>query len=106
LLEAIRARTGASFELIVCENSLFGPTTTTAGLLVGADITRALEGRVDLDLALIPAETINDDGIFLDDSTFVAVREGLPMPVFPSYDFVDVLELEGSTLSAATGPLA
>jgi putative radical SAM enzyme (TIGR03279 family) len=106
LLDAIRARTGASFELIVCENSLFGPTTTTAGLLVGADITRALEGRVDLDLALIPAETINEDGIFLDDATFVAVREGLPMPVFPSYDFVDVLELEGSTLSAATGPLA
>ena len=33
-----------AFELIVAENSLFGPTTTTAGLLVGADIRRALQG--------------------------------------------------------------
>jgi hypothetical protein len=28
------------------------------------------------------------------------VRESLPMPVYPSYDFIDVLEHEGaSTLS-------
>ena len=58
-----RARSSSSST----ENSLFGPTTTTAGLLVGADIRRALADRHDLDLALIPAETINDDGLFLDD---------------------------------------
>ena len=51
--------------------------------------------RHDLDLALIPAETINDDGLFLDEERFIAVREALPMPVFPSYDFIDVLALEG-----------
>jgi putative radical SAM enzyme (TIGR03279 family) len=96
LLDQLAAATGAHFELIPTENSLFGPTTTTAGLLVGADITRALNGRADLDLALIPAETINESGVFLDDSTFVEVRESLPMPVFPSYDFIDVLSLEGS----------
>jgi putative radical SAM enzyme (TIGR03279 family) len=95
LLEQLHERTGAVFEMLPMENSLFGPTTTTAGLLVGADIRRALEGRHDLDLALIPAETINDDGLFLDDERFVAVRESLPMPVYPSYDFVDVLALEG-----------
>jgi NifB/MoaA-like Fe-S oxidoreductase len=95
LLEQLRERTGAVFEMLPMENSLFGPTTTTAGLLVGADIRRALEDRHDLDLALIPAETINDDGLFLDDERFVAVRESLPMPVYPSYDFVDVLALEG-----------
>jgi hypothetical protein len=76
-------------------NSLFGPTTTTAGLLVGADILTALRDRHDLDLALVPAESINEDGIFLDDQTFVAVREALPMPVYPSYDFIDVLQFEG-----------
>jgi len=95
LLDAIAARTGARFTLIPMENSLFGPTTTTAGLLVGADIRRALADRHDLDLALIPAETINDGGLFLDDERFVALRETLPMPVFPSYDFIDVLALEG-----------
>jgi putative radical SAM enzyme (TIGR03279 family) len=95
LLDALRERTGATFELLPVENSLFGPTTTTAGLLVGADIRRALASRHDLDLALIPAETINDDGLFLDDERFITVREELPMPVFPSYDFIDVLAHEG-----------
>jgi putative radical SAM enzyme (TIGR03279 family) len=96
LLDAISSRTGARFTLMPMENSLFGPTTTTAGLLVGADIRRALADRHDLDLALIPAETINDDGLFLDDERFITLRESLPMPVFPSYDFVDVLSLEGA----------
>jgi putative radical SAM enzyme (TIGR03279 family) len=96
LLDAISAQTGASFTLLPMENSLFGPTTTTAGLLVGADIRRALADRQDLDIALIPAETINDDGLFLDDERFITLRESLPMPVYPSYDFVDVLSLEGA----------
>ena len=94
LLGQLTAATGARFQLITVENSLFGPTTTTAGLLVGADMRRALADRHDLDLALIPAETINDDGVFLDDDSFIAVREALPMPVYPSYDFVDVLAHE------------
>lgn len=94
LLDQLRQATGAEFDLIRVENSLFGPTTTTAGLLVGADIRRALSDRVDLDLALIPAETINEDGIFLDDESFIAVREAMPMPVYPSYDFIDVLSGE------------
>ncbi len=101
LLEQLSAATGAQFDLIPTVNSLFGPTVTTAGLLVGADITGALAGRTDLDLALIPAETINDAGVFLDDQPFVAVREALPMPVYPSYDFIDVLEHEGSSLRPA-----
>jgi putative radical SAM enzyme (TIGR03279 family) len=100
LLDQLTRATGARFELIVAENSLFGPTTTTAGLLVGADIRRALEGRHDLDIALIPAESINESGVFLDDSSFVAVREALPMPVYPSYDFIDVLSLEGEAVGA------
>jgi putative radical SAM enzyme (TIGR03279 family) len=95
ILADLTAQTGAHFDLIVMENSLFGPTTTTAGLLVGADIERALKDRSDLDLALIPAETINDNGLFLDEQRFITLRENMPMPVFPSYDFVDVLALEG-----------
>lgn len=96
LIAQLTEATGAQFEIIETVNSLFGPTVTTAGLLVGADIRRALDGRSDLDLALIPAETINQDGIFLDDATFIDVRESLPMPVYPSYDFIDVLEFEGA----------
>ena len=100
LLDQLRQVSGAEFKLIVAENSLFGPTITTAGLLVGKDIMTALSDRHDLDIALIPAETINDDGVFLDDFTLEAVRESLPMPVFPSYDFIDVLQ------SVSSGVLA
>jgi putative radical SAM enzyme (TIGR03279 family) len=101
LLDRLTRQTGARFELIVTENSLFGPTTTTAGLLVGADIRRALDGRADLDLALIPAECINESGLFLDDARFIEVRESLPMPVYPSYDFIDVLSAEPASVAPA-----
>ena len=100
LLERLHEASGAEFELIVAENSLFGPTITTAGLLVGKDIMTALGDRHDLDIALIPAETINEDQVFLDDFTLSALREALPMPVFPSYDFIDVLESEASGVLA------
>src|SRR6185295_2106313 len=95
LLDQLSDATGARYELTVTENSLFGPTTTTAGLLVGADIRRALSNRDDLDIALIPAECINDNGLFLDEESFIALREEMPIPVFPSYDFIDVLTGEG-----------
>jgi putative radical SAM enzyme (TIGR03279 family) len=91
LLEVLAGATGSEFVLIPTENSLFGPTTTTAGLLVGADMRRALGARDDLDVALMPAETINGDGVFLDDATFESVRAAMPIPVHPSYDFIDVL---------------
>jgi NifB/MoaA-like Fe-S oxidoreductase len=96
LLRQLTEASGARFELIPVENSLFGPTTTTAGLLVGADMRCALGARHDLDLALIPAEAINEDGVFLDEDSFIAVREALPTPVYPSYDFIDVLAAEGT----------
>ncbi len=94
LLALLSSATGASFDLIATENSLFGPTTTTAGLLVGADIRRVLAGRQDLDAALIPAECINDHGVFLDDEPFGALRDSLTVPLYPSYDFIDVLARE------------
>jgi putative radical SAM enzyme (TIGR03279 family) len=100
LVAKISAATGADFELIPMENSLFGPTITTSGLLVGADIRRALSDRKDLDIALIPAETINDDRLFLDDVVFDELRATLPMPVYPSYDFVDVLASEELAVAA------
>jgi putative radical SAM enzyme (TIGR03279 family) len=100
LLDQMTKVTGAEFVLIPMENSLFGPTITTAGLLVGADIRRALEGRSDLDVALIPAETINEDRIFLDDVKFDELRLELPIPVHPSYDFIDILAGEELAVAA------
>jgi putative radical SAM enzyme (TIGR03279 family) len=91
LLDGVSRATGARFEVLHAVNSLFGPTVTTAGLLVGADVERMLTGRTDLDLALIPAETLNDDAIFLDDRSLSALQAALPMPVRASYDFLDAL---------------
>jgi putative radical SAM enzyme (TIGR03279 family) len=91
LIEKLTKATGATFEVIPTMNSMFGPTTTCAGLLVGADIRRALAGRTDLDFALIPAETMNDNRIFLDDESFDAIASSLSIPIYPSYDFIDVL---------------
>jgi putative radical SAM enzyme (TIGR03279 family) len=91
LLAMLGEATDAELVLLPAENSLFGPTVTTAGLLVSADVRRVLAGRADLDAALIPAETLNDAGLFLDDVSFESLRAELPIPVHPSYDFVDVL---------------
>jgi putative radical SAM enzyme (TIGR03279 family) len=103
LLDHLAAKTGAAFEMLAVQNSLFGPTTTTAGLLVGADIQRVLRDRHDLELALIPAETLNDDGLFLDDVSFLSLRKELPMPVHPSYDFFDVLCSDAASRNADAG---
>jgi NifB/MoaA-like Fe-S oxidoreductase len=91
LLQSLTAATGAEYALLPAVNSLFGPTVTTAGLLVSSDIRRAIRGGGALDGVLIPAETLNDDAIFLDDTPLDALRAEFTTPIHPSYDFVDVL---------------
>jgi len=95
VLAEVAAVTGARFELVVVENPLFGPSVTTAGLLPAAAIEAALRGRADLDLALLPAEAVNDDLIFMDEVGADELAERLPMPVRLSYDFADVLTEKG-----------
>ncbi|MFI5235742.1 MAG: DUF512 domain-containing protein, partial [Gemmatimonadales bacterium] len=93
VLAPLAAATGAEFELLVLENSLFGTTVTTAGLLPGTAFHRALSGRRDIDLALIPGESLNDDGLFMDDMSFDLLQAGVPCAVRPSKTFVDALEV-------------
>jgi putative radical SAM enzyme (TIGR03279 family) len=95
VLDGLVTATGARFELIVVANTLFGPSVTTAGLLPAAAIERALATRADLDLALLPAEAVNDDLMFMDDVDATALAERLPMPIRLSYDFVDALTERG-----------
>jgi putative radical SAM enzyme (TIGR03279 family) len=92
VLDGLGAATGAAFELIVVENTLFGPSVTSAGLLPAAAIERVLAvRRGDLDFALLPAEAVNDDLMFMDDVSADALAARLPFPVHLSYDFADVL---------------
>ncbi|HKW40707.1 MAG TPA: DUF512 domain-containing protein [Gemmatimonadales bacterium] len=96
VLSGLTAATGASFELIVVTNTLFGPSVTTAGLLPAAAIERALATRADLDCALLPAEAVNDDLMFMDDVCADELVARLPIPVYLSGDFVDVLSERGT----------
>jgi putative radical SAM enzyme (TIGR03279 family) len=91
VLRSLEAATGARFDLLVLENSLFGPSVTTAGLLPGKAFAAALAGRADLDLALLPAEAVNDDGVFLDDLQVHDLAAAAPVEVRLSYDFADAL---------------
>jgi putative radical SAM enzyme (TIGR03279 family) len=91
VVDGLTAATGARFEIVALANTLFGPSVTTAGLLPGAAFLDALRGRADLDLALLPAEAVNDDLLFMDDVDAHDLAAQLPMPVRFSYDFADVL---------------
>lgn len=91
VLDTVARETGAAFELLVAENTLFGPSVTSAGLLPGRDIQAALRSRRDLDAALLPAEAVNDRGQFLDDVTWDALQAAVPVPVYLSYDLADAL---------------
>jgi putative radical SAM enzyme (TIGR03279 family) len=84
---------GASFELIPVVNSLFGASVTTAGLLPGAAVQQALVGRRDLDLALLPGESINDDGLFIDGMSADRLAATAPVELRFSKDFADAMAL-------------
>ncbi len=73
LVPRLADATGAHVELIPVENRMYGPTVTTAGLLPGRDIVDAVAAAADradggrFDVVLVPAEALNDDGLFIDD---------------------------------------
>jgi putative radical SAM enzyme (TIGR03279 family) len=92
LIADLTAATGAQFEILALENTLFGKSVTTAGLLPGKAVLEALRERRDLDLALLPAESVNDNLLFMDDLEAHDLASQLPMPVRLSYDFADALE--------------
>jgi putative radical SAM enzyme (TIGR03279 family) len=95
VLETLTRQTGGTFESVHLENSLFGSSVTTAALLPGSAFRDALADRPDLDLALLPAEAINDDGLFMDDLKASELEAIAPMEVKFSYCFSDVLGGEG-----------
>jgi putative radical SAM enzyme (TIGR03279 family) len=91
VLAPLAGITGSEFELIPVVNTLFGASVTTAGLLPGAAMQQALRGRGDLDLALIPGESVNDDGLFIDDMSLSLLSAAVPVEVRLSKDFTDAL---------------
>jgi len=93
VLEPLTRSTGAIFDLIPVVNTLFGSSVTTAGLLPGMAIQKALSGRSDLDLALLPGESVNDDSLFIDSMSFDVLTHSVPFEIRLSHDFADVLHI-------------
>jgi putative radical SAM enzyme (TIGR03279 family) len=91
VLETLASTTGGRFELLAIENSLFGASVTSAGLLPGRDLLACVQARPDLDAALLPGEAVNDHGLFLDDVPWTHIVEAAHVPVALSQDFVDAL---------------
>jgi hypothetical protein len=92
VLQPLEQLTQARFELIPLGNPLFGDAVTCAGLLPGTAFRTALADRTDLDLALIPGESLNEDRLFMDDVTLQALRASTPVEIRPSYHFTDALD--------------
>jgi NifB/MoaA-like Fe-S oxidoreductase len=91
IVVALEEHTSAIFDILPTENRVFGRRVTTAGLLPGQDIRQRLTDQNGYRLALIPAESLNDNDIFIDDFSFNELCHSMSFPIHASYDFVDVL---------------
>jgi len=92
VIEPLARASGATIDLLPIANTLFGPRVTTAGLLPGRDFLAALQGRSDLELALLPGEALNDDQLFIDSMPLSELVAAVPMPIRLSKYFVDALD--------------
>jgi NifB/MoaA-like Fe-S oxidoreductase len=87
LARRLSAHTGAVVEVIAVENRLFGPTVTTAGLLAGRDIADALARVARFDVVLLPAESLNDDAMFIDSMPLADLEAALtPARLLPAHE--------------------
>ena len=91
VVEVVAGATGADFECVALENDYYGPPVTTAGLLPASAFVAALRDREGFDVALLPAEAVNESGLFVDDVAIGEVERAAPMRVMLSYNFSDAL---------------
>jgi putative radical SAM enzyme (TIGR03279 family) len=80
---AERPPTAVDAKLCVVRNEYFGDTVTVSGLLVGADIEKALAEAAPFDRVLLPPNCLKEEEVFLDDRTRsdLAARLGVPVTI-------------------------
>jgi putative radical SAM enzyme (TIGR03279 family) len=81
-----RPPTQVDAHLCVVTNEYFGDTVTVSGLLVGADIQRALESQGPFDRVLLPPNCLKEEEVFLDDRTRSDLARTLGVPVTIGFD--------------------
>jgi putative radical SAM enzyme (TIGR03279 family) len=72
--------------ICVVTNDYFGDSVTVSGLLVGADIERALVAHGPADRVLLPPNCLKEREIFLDDRTRGDLEQRLGVPVQIGFD--------------------
>ncbi len=77
------------YELIDCENLTFGKTVTCTGLLCGKDFLAALEKSELQGQILIPPNSLNSEGLFLDDISIPELSERCNRPILAPKSFLD-----------------
>jgi putative radical SAM enzyme (TIGR03279 family) len=83
---------GASVQVTGVTNGFYGPSVTVAGLLAGQDLLAAVQDPAPGDLILLPAETLNQDDLFIDSLSLERFREAVaPARVLPAYEVTEAL---------------
>jgi putative radical SAM enzyme (TIGR03279 family) len=85
---------GTVVDVTAVTNRFYGETVTVAGLLAGEDLLDAARGRSHApgDLILLPAETLNQDDLFIDSLPLRDFRRAVePATVLPAWEIPDAL---------------
>jgi putative radical SAM enzyme (TIGR03279 family) len=92
LAPRLAAQTMAEVTVVGVKNTMFGETVTTAGLLPGADMLAAARAAGPCDVLLLPAESLNDDDVFIDNLPLPELRQALhPARVVPAHELTTAL---------------
>jgi putative radical SAM enzyme (TIGR03279 family) len=84
--------TGAAVQVTAVENRFYGSSVTVAGLLSGEDLLRAVDDPMEGDLVLLPAETLNQDDLFIDSLPLGRFQASVsPARVVPAYEIPEAL---------------
>jgi putative radical SAM enzyme (TIGR03279 family) len=87
ILASLRAERDLASEMIICENGTFGDSVTVTGLLCGQDLAAALEKSQGQGPVLLPPNSLNTEGKFLDDMAPKDLQEKFGRPVFAPRSF-------------------
>jgi len=81
---ALAAKTGVTIVVHRIENHFFGDEVTVTGLLTGADIVAALQGRLQSPVLLVPDVVLRDgEDLFLDNMSPDELAVALQVEIFP-----------------------
>lgn len=86
---------GAPVQVVEVVNQFYGELVTVAGLLAGEDLLAAVEaeGVQPGDVILLPAETLNQEDLFIDSLSLDAFRQRVaPAQVIPAYEISEALK--------------